>query len=153
VLTLTSEYALRALICLTRRVDDWPLPGKELAREAGVPAKYLSAILGDLVRAGVLTATRGKNGGFRLAAPADETPLHVVLEPFMRFEVRRCPFGNDECSDADPCLAHARWLKVVQARMNFLENTTLHDVSFHATPKRPRRTVKRKTKRRTDARV
>lgn len=153
MLTLTSEYALRALICLTRRVDDWPLPGREIAREAGVPAKYLSAILGDLVRAGVLDATRGKNGGFRLARPADETSLESILDPFERFEARRCPFGNEECSDADPCLGHAQWLKVVQARMDFLENTSLHDVSFHARSKRRRRTVKRKTKRRKDAKV
>lgn len=146
MLTLTSEYALRALICLARRVDDWPLPSREIARDAGVPTKYLSAILGDLVRAGVLSAMRGKNGGFRLVNPADETTLESVLEPFERFEARRCPFGNDECSDADPCLGHAQWLHVVQARMSFLQDTTLHDVSFHEKAKRPRRTAKRKAK-------
>jgi len=153
MLTLTSEYALRALICLTRRARDWPLSGKVIAREAGVPAKYLSSILSDLVRAGVLTASRGKNGGFRLARSAKETTLESVLEPFERFEAKRCPFGNDLCSDADPCLGHAQWLQVVDARMEFLQHTTLHDVSFPARSKQPRQTAKRRAEHRMDARA
>ncbi len=51
MLSRTGEYALRALIHLAQRVDDWPLTGKLIAEEAGIASKYLSKVLGDLVRA------------------------------------------------------------------------------------------------------
>ena len=129
MLTLTSEYALRATIYLTQRADDWPIPGRVIAQQTGVPAKYLSSILGDLVRAGVLTATRGKNGGFCMAQSPAKTMLLTVLAPFERPGPTRCPFANIYCSDDDPCLAHAEWKKVLEARMRFLGRTSVQRVA------------------------
>ena len=37
MLSLTSEYALRAMIHLAQHVDDWPIPGKDIAEHAGIP--------------------------------------------------------------------------------------------------------------------
>ena len=45
-----------------------------------LPAPYLAKVLNSLVRAGVLTATSGPRGGFRLAKPADEITAAEVLE-------------------------------------------------------------------------
>lgn len=129
VLSRTSEYALRALIHLAQRVDDWPLTGKVIAEEAGIPPKYLSKVLGDLVRAGVLTSTRGLGGGFRMARPPEEISLLEVLAPFELFDLRRCPFGNKECGGKNPCLAHDQWKRVVDTEQNFFQNTSVYDVA------------------------
>lgn len=132
MLTLTSEYALRAMIYLTQhhdRGEDRPVFGKKIARRIDVPAKYLSAILGDLVRAGLLSSTRGKNGGFHLSIPAKNVTLFSVLAPFERVGPTRCPFGNTVCSDSDPCVAHTGWKKVLEARLNFLSETTVAQVA------------------------
>ncbi len=51
MLSRTSEYALRALIHLAEHQTEWPIAGSRIAAAAGVPSKYLSKILGDLVRA------------------------------------------------------------------------------------------------------
>lgn len=152
MLTLTSEYALRATIYLAQRADDWPIPGRVIAQQTGVPAKYLSAILRDLVRAGVLTSTRGKNGGFRMAQPPAKTMLLRVLAPFERLGPERCPFGNIHCSDGDPCLAHAEWKKVLESRMRFLGRTSVQQVAM-AEPlggrkrPQPKKARKKKTSR------
>ena len=82
MLTRTSEYAMQAMIHLVRHGQDGPIPGGQIATATGVPRKYLSKILADLVRAGVLEASPGKTGGFRLAAPAKKIPLFEVLTPF-----------------------------------------------------------------------
>jgi len=143
MLSLTSQYALRALIHLALHTDDRPVPGRRLAEEAGIPAKYLSKVLGDLVRAGVLDSSPGKTGGYRLRRPAQETMLYDVLAPFEQFDRRRCPFGNQECSDEHPCLAHNRWKHVVGAQQAFLRETSVRDVAIPEKKKR-RRSRKKK---------
>lgn len=137
MLTKTAEYALRAVIHLAQRHDDWPIPGNQIAEHAGIPAKYLSKVLGDLVRVGVLTSSRGKNGGFGMVRSPKRMRLIDVLGPFEQFEIRRCPFGNSECSDKKPCLAHAQWKKVVATEREFFRKTSIYDVSIQ----------RRKTKR------
>ncbi len=132
MLTLTSQYALRALIYLAQHEKEWPIPSWHIAKQAGVPAKYLSKILGDLVRSGVLKSSPGKTGGFQLRRSPKATMLFDVLSPFERFDHQRCAFENKECNDKDPCQAHRTWMKVVDAEQRFLKGTSVHQVSLRA---------------------
>lgn len=84
MLTRTGEYALRALVHLTRNEKDWPIPGRRIAEETEIPAKYLSTLLSDLVRAKVLTSARGKSGGFRMAQPAKKPFSLISLSQLSR---------------------------------------------------------------------
>ncbi len=129
MLSRTSEYALRALIHLAQHEEDWPISGSRIAAETEIPPNYLSKILGDLVRAGVLESSPGKTGGFRLKRTARQTKLYDVVAPFESFDHRRCAFGNQECGDANPCLAHKEWKKVVDAKQRFLKRNSVHDVA------------------------
>lgn len=128
MLSLTSEYALRALIYLAQHETDWPISASKVAKGTEIPPKYLSKILGDLVRDGVLEASRGKGGGFRMAHPPQKTSLLEVLEPFERFGRRRCPFQNKQCSDENPCGAHEQWKRVLESYQRFLRRTSIHSV-------------------------
>ena len=143
MLSLTSEYALRAIVVLAASADGAPISGQRIAETSGVPRKYLSKILADLVRAGVLQATRGKSGGFRFARAPRDIRLHQVLEPFepVLTSRRPCPFGNVVCSDDAPCSGHDRWKKVRQAYQKFLLETTIQDVA--AKKPVPRRAAKK----------
>ncbi len=129
MLSLTGQYALRALIFLAQHVDEWPIPGKRIAQETEIPAKYLSKVLGDLVRARILESSRGIGGGFRMKRTARQTLLIDVLAPFEQFDWPRCPFGNQECSEQNPCQAHDRWKKVIDMERGFLRMTSVFDVS------------------------
>ena len=132
MLSLSGQYALRAMIYMAQHVEDWPIPGRVIAEETAVPPKYLSKILGDLVRHGVLTSTRGKTGGFTMRRTPERTRLHDVLVPFEQFQQRGCPFQNKRCSDSNPCLAHEQWKHVVEAEMDFLKNTTVQEIAIEA---------------------
>ncbi len=59
MLNLTGHYPLRAMIFPAQYVVDWPIHGKQIAEQAGLPAKYLSKILCDIVRAEMLEYSRG----------------------------------------------------------------------------------------------
>ncbi|MCP4249706.1 MAG: Rrf2 family transcriptional regulator [bacterium] len=148
MLSRTSEYALRATIYMAQHLEEQPILGKEIAVETGIPAKYLSKVLGDLVRVGVLTSSRGRGGGFRLVDSPRKLHLHRVLAPFETMAQDRCPFGNALCSDEDPCIAHDQWKKVVGAQQRFLREVTLHDVAVKSrTPARKKKKTARMRKR------
>ena len=131
MLTLSSEYALRAMVHLAQHAEDQPVPGKTIAQEAGIPGKYLSKVLGDLVRAGVLEGSRGRNGGFKLSRAPQTIRLHEVLAQFEPVLTNRrpCPFGNVVCTDEVPCAGHDRWKTVRDAYQGFLRETTIYDVA------------------------
>jgi Rrf2 family protein len=143
MLSRTSEYALRAVVYLAQHVDVWPIPGRRIADELDIPRKYLSSILADLVRAGVLEATPGKSGGFRMVRPPERVRLLEVLAPFesVLTDRRACPFGNAVCSDDHPCAGHSRWRVVRQAYEDFLQESSVYDVSA---PRNGRRSTSRK---------
>lgn len=144
MVTRTGAYALRALIHLAQHDEQWPIPGKEIAAKAGIPAKYLAAVLGDLVRAGVLQSARGKTGGFSLARPAKKTALYDVLvcfEPVLAPD-RPCPFSDRTCNDDDPCLGHDAWKKVREGYNRYLRRTSIFDVAFGRSKKRSRVQIK-----------
>ncbi len=132
MISRTGEYALRAMIFLARHREEWPISGPRVAREAGIPSKYLSSILADLVRAGLLEGTRGKSGGFRMTRKPGKIRLSEVVAPFEPVDAARkyCPFGNTVCSNKDPCAAHEQWTEVKASVARFLENMTLETVAL-----------------------
>lgn len=89
----TSEYALRAVVHLAA---NWgrACTAQEIATFTVIPRGYLSKVLQDLARAGIVTSQRGPHGGFTLGAdPAQITVLRVVdcVDPIKRIE--RCPLS------------------------------------------------------------
>ena len=131
VFSVTAGYALRTLICLARLPQDTSLPGHELARRAKVPVHYLSKMLLPLGRAGIVAASRGSGGGYRLLSDAMEVPLIDIVEIFDGPRAKpSCLLGRHRvCSDEDPCPAHDSWRQVRDSYIHFLEATTLADIS------------------------
>lgn len=76
----STEWLLHATAGLAQLDPGAAASAAQLAEHYGVPAAYLAKQLQSLVRAGVLTATTGRHGGFRLARPADEITLLQVVE-------------------------------------------------------------------------
>jgi Rrf2 family protein len=74
------EWALHCTWLLAAAPSAEPLSTRRFAEFYDLPAPYLAKVLNSLVRAGVLTATSGPSGGFRLARPATEITASDVLE-------------------------------------------------------------------------
>lgn len=142
MLSRTAQYALRAMIELARHAPGTPVAGEAIARLAVIPRKYLSKILGDLSRAGLLESTRGKGGGYKLARPAEQIFLQEVLAPIEALESRRCPFSNLICRDDNPCAAHERWKAVRSVETRFFSETSIAEVASASAPTPTRRGAK-----------
>lgn len=127
MLSRTAEYALRAVLFLAD--SGKPANVDQIAERLRVPRNYLSKTLHRLAREGVLASTRGQRGGFRLARDPDRLSLLSVVEPFdpIRGE-RRCLLGRPQCSDANPCPAHAQWKAVSDEVAAFFREKTVGDL-------------------------
>jgi Rrf2 family protein len=95
VISLTAEYALRAMLHLaTHDAQDAAHTVGQIAAETQVPAGYLAKVLQSLSRAGLIKSQRGLGGGFRLVKPASDTTIYEVVQavdPLQR--IRECPLG------------------------------------------------------------
>ena len=102
---------------------------REIADKTNVPIPYLSRILRDAVRHGLLVSTRGIGGGFRMARPPDRIKLFEVLGPYEDIaQPAKCPFGQARCNDDNPCGIHEFWKPIASAFRTMLNDTTLADV-------------------------
>ena len=128
MLSQTSQYALRTVLQLARLPRGARGSAAELARRVGVPRNYLSKTLHQLARAGVVTGTRGKHGGFVLARPAHRIKLADVVAPFQEVGGRSCLLGRPTCSDARPCPAHGHWKAVADHVAGFFSRMTVADL-------------------------
>ncbi len=93
VLSQSVEYALRAACYLAGKAPEAQTTG-QIAEITKVPPAYLSKVLQQLRRAGVLRSQRGVNGGVSLVKrPEELTILEVVnaVDPMRR--IRECPLG------------------------------------------------------------
>jgi Rrf2 family transcriptional regulator, iron-sulfur cluster assembly transcription factor len=68
--TPTVHYALEALTHLAGQPDGTLVPSHVMARERGLPERFLLKILMPLAKAGVVQSVKGPNGGYRLVRPA-----------------------------------------------------------------------------------
>jgi Rrf2 family cysteine metabolism transcriptional repressor len=73
------EYALRAVLALSRQAGSRPMTIHQIAQAESIPERFLEAILRDLKQSGLTESIRGKDGGYKLTrAPADITAGDVV---------------------------------------------------------------------------
>jgi len=130
MLSASATHAIRAVAWLAENGDEGPVLGRDLARKMRVPAHYLSKVLAKLARAGVLEASRGAKGGYRLARPARRIKLLDVVAPF---EGKRARPGcllrpGRPCRTTGSCSAHSSWSVVKDAYAGFLKDTTVEAI-------------------------
>jgi Rrf2 family protein len=139
IFNASATHALRAMTHLAASPQVEAKLGRELAEEIELPSHYLAKVLATLARSGLLLATRGARGGYRLARPPREIALMEIVEPFEGKRVRPgCLLQPDRaCRDESACSAHAEWSKVKATYLGFLERTTLADIQGHDAPGTP----------------
>ncbi len=126
MLTTTSTYALIAMSTMYRNFNQLPMTARELAELGEIPTNYLSKIMRQLVRAGLIDGTRGIGGDFRFARPPNKIKLMEIVTLFEHVDRPRvCPFGNHLCNDDNPCALHEVWGGVRNDFIDVLERTDL----------------------------
>jgi Rrf2 family transcriptional regulator, iron-sulfur cluster assembly transcription factor len=109
------DYAIRCLVYLTRTRYRLATKG-EIAKETSAPDLFVAKILQQLVRAGLVSSTRGVHGGFVLARdPANLSLLDVIEITQARVAPRPCVLDPRACPFRDTCPVHPVWVKIHRA--------------------------------------
>lgn len=96
MISQTSEYALRAVVYIAS-IGGGPAIAQDISAATRVPHGYLSKILRQLARAGILAAQRGIGGGFMLARQPEDISITDILRAVDAGmeRIRSCPLGID----------------------------------------------------------
>src|SRR5918911_3030947 len=74
------DYGLRAVIYLSAQDPERCCSIAEIAREQGIPRKFLEKIIQDLSRKGLIKSKRGACGGYMLARSPEKISFYDVIE-------------------------------------------------------------------------
>lgn len=138
-LTAAIEYGIHCLLWLAS-CGEAALSSRELAELQGISPTFLAKIFAKLEKAGIVTASEGVRGGYRLARPPSEISFLEIVDAiegekplFECQEVRtRCPlFGAEPPTWATEgvCAVHAVMLRAEKAMRDSLARTSLGDVA------------------------
>lgn len=147
-LPVSTEWVLHCATTLAQLEPGATASAAQLAAYFDLPAPYLAKQLQALVKAGVLVATTGPRGGFRLARPASEITLLQVVEavdggssPYECQEIRQRGRGALPARDCqDTCVLAARMADAHDAWRRTLAAESLADVLAALPPTAPART-------------
>lgn len=126
----TAKYAVLALSEVSRLSQQAYVPTQTVADATQIPYAHFAKTVSLLKRAGLVTTSRGKSGGIRLARPAREISiLDVVLAVDGRKTLMDCPLFLESCSCDRVCSLHPLWRETHDAVESFLRETTVADVA------------------------
>src|SRR3569623_3146373 len=78
-LSRTIVYGVRSALQLAK-ANNVPTPCRRVATDCKLPERYVLQILRNMVKHGILQATRGVDGGYSLARPAASITLLDIVE-------------------------------------------------------------------------
>ena len=132
-LTRRADYAIRTSICLAGEGRERLVPAPDIARRMDVPPRFLPQIMQDLVRAGLVEASPGRGGGYRLTREPEEVSLLEVIEA-VEGDVRRrtCVLRADDCAPDRKCGVHDLFATAQDALLERLADASVHDATLGA---------------------
>ena len=107
-LTKRGDYAVRAMLALARGSGNGLLSARRISDAMAIPVRFLPQVLADLQRAGLVEATAGRAGGYRLVRDARTISLLDVIEA-VEGDGRRqsCVLRGGPCGLDGFCDVHA----------------------------------------------
>ncbi|MDE3077351.1 MAG: Rrf2 family transcriptional regulator, partial [Chloroflexota bacterium] len=133
-----GHYGLLAVSELARRYQEGLVSLAEVAQVERLPLPYLEQIVAPLRTAGIVEATRGLHGGYKLARhPSAITVgevIRVVEGPIALVDCTAIDYVAGSCERELGCASRGVWHKVSDAIDKVLNTLTLADVAETAGP-------------------
>jgi Rrf2 family cysteine metabolism transcriptional repressor len=137
-LSTRGEYASRAMLELSLRHSEGPIPISAISKAQSIPQGFLEQILLLLKRAGYLKSRKGPGGGYFLAkAPGEISVAEVIrvlegpLAPIDCVSV----IAHEPCPMEGTCGLRWLWKDVRDAVAEIMERTTFEDLVRRSKPR------------------
>jgi len=130
IYSTSSKYAVMALIFLAVHQNDRPVQIREISESTGIPRHFLAKLVQTLVKAGILSSTKGRGGGIKFVrSPKEITIAEVVRVIDGQQAFQNCIFGLQSCDGTRNCPIHPMWGPTRDKIIDFLENTTVAELA------------------------
>ncbi len=122
-----TQYAIRALVYL---VQVKTASVASIAETEHIPFKYLEAIFSQLKIAGLVSADRGRSGGYRLAREPELILMSDVVKA-TEGDIRpvECVDDASICTVSEGCLPRRFWLGLKRTVDTYLASVTLAEIA------------------------
>ena len=131
-ITTQAEYGLICALHLSRRSNEGPVTGRDIAARERLPADYVEQIMLKLRRAGIVASTRGAHGGYRLARPSSEITVRDVIAASENstFDIHCVshPVEAARCAESHDCSIRPVWVLLQQRIDEVLASVKLSDL-------------------------
>gem|GEM_PF-115225 len=127
-----GHYGLLAVAELARHYDDGLVSLAEIAQAEHLPLPYLEQIIAPLRMAGIVEATRGLHGGYRLARDPSQVSVGDVVRwlegPIALVECTTEGYVSGSCERETGCTSRGVWKQVSDAINDVLNTLSLADL-------------------------
>ncbi len=108
MLTNASKYAIRAVLHLTKKMDEIKkVNGKEIGKDLDIPEAFIAKILQKLAKANIISSHKGPKGGFFMSEENLNNNINDIIWAVEGKDIfDGCFMGLPVCSDENPCPVH-----------------------------------------------
>lgn len=104
-LSTRARYALRMLLEIARQPENSTVSLGTVSRNTDISRRYLDQLAIALKSAGLVVATSGRGGGYRLARPARDINLGEIVEASIGpVNIVECVGNPESCDRHDGCM-------------------------------------------------
>jgi Rrf2 family protein len=123
-ITRQADYAVRAVLHLSRLGNSQRASTSSVAGEQHIPPSFLAKIISQLSIAGLLHTSRGARGGVMLARePKDITLLEVIEAIDGPIQLNECAGENSTCTFDQECPLRPVWCEAQEDLVKRLRGT------------------------------
>jgi Rrf2 family protein len=133
MLSQRTRYTIRALLHLADRYGEGPVQMSEIAEAQNIPPKFLTVMLSQMIREGLVFSRRGRDGGYWLAREPSKISYGDLVR-LTRGSLGLLPCASRlayekcrNCISEDQCRLHRVMLMVRDETARILDGLSLAD--------------------------
>ena len=127
-LTTRGRYAVTAMLDLALHYQSGPVSLSQIAERQGISRFYLEQLFSRLRKRGLVGATRGPGGGYRLLKSIEQISVADVIDAVDEtVHATRCG-GQRNCQGEKRCLTHDLLADLSTQIRDFLGNISLNEL-------------------------
>ena len=126
-----TDYAVRVVLALAKQGDGAKCSTAKIQQEMLIPKAFMSRIVAQLARAGVIATYPGRDGGLMLPRSPSLITLKDIVEAFEGpILLSQClqVKGEDDCPFQSNCPVRPKWGRVQVAMLREMASITFDDL-------------------------
>lgn len=128
-ITKRGDYGVLAVYHIAQWSREIFMAIDEIVAQSHIPRPYLSKILQDLCRGGILKSRRGFGGGFMLARSPQNIALRDILNAVEgQYALVSCTGEPARCDRSPYCLSAPFWSEIQNVLDDLLASITIADL-------------------------